>query len=101
MRHQMPGWVKMPGCHDDNPVEETVPAQPPEPELPSTRRYNTRGGERKDYKSMHSGRTTREPQRHYGLHISVNKALNRLGRTALRAIVDEMLRLMTKQTDSP
>jgi hypothetical protein len=89
------------GVPDDTPVEETVPAQPSEPELPSTRRYNTRGGERKDYKSMHSGRTTREPQRHYGLHISVNKALNRLGRTALRAIVDEMLQFDDKAVGQP
>jgi hypothetical protein len=50
---------------------------------------------------MHSGRTTREPQRHYGLHISVNKALNRLGRTALRAIVDEMLQFDDKAVGQP
>jgi hypothetical protein len=90
------------GLEPDHGVEPgaTTPVQPDTEPLPA-RRYSTRAGARKDYKSMHSGRTTKKPERHYGFHISVNKALNKLGRNALFSMADEMLQFHVKGVGTP
>ena len=80
------------------PVSQEIPTESPEPPVapdsvkadhgvapvqegqpPTTHSYT-----RLDYASMHTGRTA---QQQYGLHITVNKALNKLGRKALKSMV--------------
>ena len=41
------------------------------------------------------------PERHYGFHITVNNALNKLGRTALYSMLDEMIQFHVKDVGKP
>ena len=85
------------GVPDDGVTEASTAEPTPAP----THGYNTRRGARKDYSTMHSGGRLRTPECHYGLHISVNKALNKLGRTALHAMLDEMIQFHCKGVGKP
>ena len=85
------------GVHDDGVGEDPDP----EPSTAPTHSYNTRRGARKDYRVLNSGKRRSSPERHTGLHISVNKALNKLGRTALHAMLDEMVQFHLKGVGTP
>ena len=53
-------------------------------------------------RQMHAGRSIKLPERHfYGLHLTVNKALNKLGRRALHSMYDELLQFDTKAVGIP
>ena len=41
------------------------------------------------------------PERRYGFHITVNKALNKLGRTALFSMLEEMIQFHAKNVGTP
>ena len=71
------------------PTEESTVGQAQE------HRYATRRSVPKDFKSMHTGRPAKDIGRHYGLHISVNKALNKVGHTALHS--DETIQFHCKE----
>jgi len=62
-----------------------------------THGYNTRRKAKLDYANMHTGKA----QHHYELHITVNKALNKLGRKALKSMVDELYQFHEKAVGIP
>ena len=55
----------------------------------STHGYNTRHRTKLDWAKMHTGKGS-VPERHYGLHITVSKALQKLGQRALKSMVEEL-----------
>ena len=92
----------VPAVDDGVPSDDIESVLEPEPVRAEVEHaHNTRRGPRKDYAALSGRRVRRDPERHYGLHISVNKALNKLGRTALYSMLDEMIQFHMKEVATP
>ena len=93
------GSLEAPTIGESPDADPGVPTRAEEPCV-STHGYNTRHRTRPDYAKMHTGKAS-VPERHYGLHITVSKALQKLGRRALKSMVEELHQFDEKSVGIP